>query len=147
MKVNQSESMSIKKYNKTVFVSFSSEEMYYYTYIFGFRSEDESNTSGSSIDVHSVDIQSETFKNLGVKEKYDVLIELKETRKQNSWGRLNELPKNSDTFSDFQVILSSTVLVLLSLTFTCLLEILLKNLSISCTRKKALFLTQNTPIF
>ncbi|KAJ8726583.1 hypothetical protein PYW07_001281 [Mythimna separata] len=67
------------------------------------ESEDESNTSGSSIDVHSIDIQSESFKNLGVKEKYDVLIELKETRKQNSWGRLNELPKNSDTFSDFQM--------------------------------------------
>lgn len=84
--------------------------IYHYTYILDSRSEDESNTSGSSIDLHSVDIQSESFKNLGVKEKYDVLIELKETRKQNSWGRLNELPKNSDTFSDFQVILSSTVL-------------------------------------
>lgn len=87
-------------------------------YVFCSRSEDESNTSGSSIDVHSIDIQSESFKNLGVKEKYDVLIELKETRKQNSWGRLNELPKNSDTFSDFQVILFLFVLELLCFTFT-----------------------------
>ncbi|XP_022821098.1 DNA repair protein complementing XP-G cells homolog [Spodoptera litura] len=67
------------------------------------ESEDEQNSSGSSIDVHSIDIQSETFKNLGVKEKYDVLIELKETRKMNSWGRLHELPKESNTFSDFQM--------------------------------------------
>ncbi|CAH0700360.1 unnamed protein product [Spodoptera exigua] len=67
------------------------------------ESEDEQNSSGSSIDVHSIDIQSETFKNLGVKEKYDVLIELKETRKMNSWGRLHELPKESNSFSDFQM--------------------------------------------
>uniref|UniRef100_A0A2H1V9L4 SFRICE_018674 n=1 Tax=Spodoptera frugiperda TaxID=7108 RepID=A0A2H1V9L4_SPOFR len=67
------------------------------------ESEDEQNSSGSSIDVHSLDLQSETFKNLGVKEKYDVLIELKETRKMNSWGRLHELPKESNSFSDFQM--------------------------------------------
>lgn len=75
--------------------------------------------------MHSLDLQSESFKNLGVKEKYDVLIELKETRKQSSWGRLKELPKNSDTFADFQVILCSNVVALLSLISTqSLLEIL-----------------------
>lgn len=68
-----------------------------------YSSEEEQNSSGSSIDLHTVDMESDTFKNLGVKEKYDLLIELKETRKMNSWGRLNELPKKSDTFSDFQV--------------------------------------------
>ncbi|XP_075992652.1 rad2 superfamily protein mus201 [Anticarsia gemmatalis] len=67
------------------------------------ESEDEQNSSGSSIDVHTVDIESSGFKNLSVKEKYDILIELKETRKQNSWGRLQELPKKSDNFSDFQM--------------------------------------------
>lgn len=67
------------------------------------KSPSPQNSSGSSIDVHSLDLQSETFKNLGVKEKYDVLIELKETRKMNSWGRLHELPKESNSFSDFQM--------------------------------------------
>uniref|UniRef100_A0A2A4K1E7 XPG N-terminal domain-containing protein n=1 Tax=Heliothis virescens TaxID=7102 RepID=A0A2A4K1E7_HELVI len=67
------------------------------------ESDDEQNSSSSSIDLHTVDLQSDSFKNLGVKEKYDLLIELKETRKMNSWGRLKELPKNSDTFSDFQM--------------------------------------------
>lgn len=32
-------------------------------------------------------------------------MDLKETRKQNSWGKLSELPKKSDNFSDFQVSL------------------------------------------
>ncbi|KAM3964759.1 rad2 superfamily protein mus201 [Aphomia sociella] len=65
-------------------------------------SEDET-SSGSIIDLHTVDVESESFKNLPVKEKYDLLIELKETRKMNSWGKLNELPKKSDNFSDFQM--------------------------------------------
>ncbi|XP_063838442.1 DNA excision repair protein ERCC-5 homolog isoform X1 [Ostrinia nubilalis] len=67
------------------------------------ESEDESSSSSSIIDLHSVDIESNTFKTLPAKEKYDLLIELKETRKMNSWGRLHELPKNSDNFSDFQM--------------------------------------------
>lgn len=50
-----------------------------------------------------MDLNSEHFKNMPLKEKYDLLVELKETRKMNSWGRLHELPKKSDSFSDFQV--------------------------------------------
>ncbi|CAH0748721.1 unnamed protein product [Diatraea saccharalis] len=64
---------------------------------------DEESSSGSIIDLHSVDIESENFKNLPVKDKYDLLLELKETRKMNSWGRIHELPKKSDNFSDFQL--------------------------------------------
>lgn len=67
------------------------------------ESEDEDTSSGSIIDVHSVDVESETFKTMPLKEKYDLLIELKETRKMNSWGRIHELPKKSDNFSDFQM--------------------------------------------
>lgn len=76
-----------------------------------FSSDDDTNSSGSIIDVHSVDIQSEHFKNLPLKEKYDLLIELKETRKMNSWGKLHELPKKSDNFSDFQVSHQSSEMV------------------------------------
>lgn len=67
-----------------------------------FRSEEESSNS-SIVDLHSVDVESDNFKNLPVKEKYELLIELKDTRKMNSWGKLHELPKKSDNFSDFQV--------------------------------------------
>ncbi|XP_059049840.1 DNA excision repair protein ERCC-5 [Achroia grisella] len=66
------------------------------------ESEDET-SSGSIVDLHSVDVESENFKSLPVKEKYDLLIELKETRKMNSWGKIHELPKKSDNFSDFQM--------------------------------------------
>lgn len=74
-----------------------------------FRSEEESSSS-SVADLHSVDMESDNFKNLPVKEKYELLIELKETRKLNSWGKLHELPKKSDNFSDFQVGCLITVL-------------------------------------
>lgn len=67
-----------------------------------YRSEEESSSS-SVVDLHSVDVDSDNFKTLPVKEKYELLVELKETRKMNSWGRLHELPKKSDNFSDFQV--------------------------------------------
>ncbi|XP_061707588.1 DNA excision repair protein ERCC-5 [Cydia pomonella] len=66
-------------------------------------SDDEDTSSGSIVDLHSVDLQSDSFKNLPTKEKYDLLIELKETRKMNSWGKLHTLPKKSDNFSDFQM--------------------------------------------
>ncbi|CAH2067355.1 unnamed protein product, partial [Iphiclides podalirius] len=66
-------------------------------------SEDEQNSSASTVDLHTVDVESDSFKNLPAKEKYDLLVELKETRKMNSWGKLHTLPKKSDNFSDFQM--------------------------------------------
>lgn len=68
-----------------------------------YRSDDEQNSSASTIDLHSVDLESDKFKNMPLKEKYDLLVELKETRKMNSWGKIHTLPKKSDNFSDFQV--------------------------------------------
>ncbi|XP_045766289.1 DNA excision repair protein ERCC-5 isoform X2 [Maniola jurtina] len=38
-----------------------------------------------------------------LKDKYDLLVELKETRKMNSWGKIHTLPKKSDNFSNFQM--------------------------------------------
>ncbi|XP_068621435.1 DNA excision repair protein ERCC-5 homolog [Battus philenor] len=67
------------------------------------ESEDEQSSSTSSIDLHTVDIESDKFKSMPVKDKYDLLVELKETRKMNSWGKLHTLPKKSDNFSDFQM--------------------------------------------
>lgn len=45
--------------------------------------------------IHSVDVNTEEFKNLPADVRYDILTDLKETRKQNSWGRIHELPSVS----------------------------------------------------
>lgn len=43
--------------------------------------------------IHSVDVASSEFKALPADVRYDILTDLKETRKQNSWGRLHEMPQ------------------------------------------------------
>lgn len=43
--------------------------------------------------IHSVDVTSSEFKALPADVRYDILTDLKETRKQNSWGRLHEMPQ------------------------------------------------------
>lgn len=43
--------------------------------------------------IHNVDITSGEFKALPADVRYDILTDLKETRKQNSWGRLHEMPQ------------------------------------------------------
>ncbi|NP_001153363.1 mutagen-sensitive 201 [Nasonia vitripennis] len=53
--------------------------------------------------IHSVDVNTEEFKNLPADVRYDILTDLKETRKQNSWGRIHELPAGSNNYSGFQV--------------------------------------------
>ncbi|XP_077300110.1 rad2 superfamily protein mus201 [Arctopsyche grandis] len=63
----------------------------------------ESISSKYQIDLHSFDVNSDYFKALSAKEKHDLLTELKETRKANSWGRINELPTQSNDFSDYQM--------------------------------------------
>lgn len=64
--------------------------------------EDDSNTSVELSprkqskwmgNIHSVDVTSNEFKALPADVRYDILTDLKETRKQNSWGRLHEIPQ------------------------------------------------------
>lgn len=43
--------------------------------------------------IHNVDVTSNEFKALPADVRYDILTDLKETRKQNSWGRLHEMPQ------------------------------------------------------
>lgn len=45
------------------------------------------------LDLHSLDVSSEEFCSLPPDVRHDILSELKETRKQNSWGRLHEMPE------------------------------------------------------
>lgn len=53
--------------------------------------------------IHNVDVASTEFKSLPADVRYDILTDLKETRKQNSWGRLHEMPEESHAFSGFQM--------------------------------------------
>lgn len=43
--------------------------------------------------IHNVDVTTNEFKALPADVRYDILTDLKETRKQNSWGRLYEMPQ------------------------------------------------------
>ncbi|KAI4499427.1 hypothetical protein M0802_005323 [Mischocyttarus mexicanus] len=53
--------------------------------------------------IHSVDLSTAEFKSLPADVRYDILTDLKETRKQSSWGRLYEMPEESNKFSTFQM--------------------------------------------
>lgn len=44
-------------------------------------------------DLHSVDIHSEQFKQLPPEIRHEILSELIETKKQNSWTRIHEMPE------------------------------------------------------
>ncbi|KOX78784.1 hypothetical protein WN51_08543 [Melipona quadrifasciata] len=53
--------------------------------------------------IHNVDVTSNEFKALPADVRYEILTDLKETRKQSSWGRLHEMPEESNEFSGFQM--------------------------------------------
>lgn len=55
------------------------------------------------LNLHSIDVDSNNFKTLPADVRHEILTDIKETRKQNSWGRLHELPAHSDQFSSFQM--------------------------------------------
>ncbi|XP_065200982.1 DNA excision repair protein ERCC-5 [Planococcus citri] len=54
-------------------------------------------------DLHSIDIQSEQFKALPPEIRHEILSELIETKKQNSWAKVHEMPEDSQDFSKFQL--------------------------------------------
>ncbi|KAI4464459.1 dna repair protein complementing xp-g cells-related [Holotrichia oblita] len=54
-------------------------------------------------DLHTIDEKSAQFKSLPVNIRHEILSDLKETRKQSSWGRIHELPTQSDDFSGYQM--------------------------------------------
>ena len=57
----------------------------------------------SLLTLHSIDVDSTNFKTLPADLRHEILTDIKETRKQNSWGRLHELPAQADNFSSFQM--------------------------------------------
>ncbi|XP_071453985.1 DNA excision repair protein ERCC-5 [Hetaerina americana] len=55
------------------------------------------------VDPHEVDLQSKDFKSLPVEVRREILTDLKEARKESSWGRLHKMPKDLGNFSNFQM--------------------------------------------
>ncbi|XP_043255001.1 DNA excision repair protein ERCC-5 [Colletes gigas] len=53
--------------------------------------------------IHNVDVTGSEFKALPADVRYEILTDLKETRKQSSWGRLHEMPEETHEFSGFQM--------------------------------------------
>ncbi|KAH8258989.1 hypothetical protein KR038_001489 [Drosophila bunnanda] len=53
--------------------------------------------------LQAIDVKSSYFRNLPADVRHEILTDIKETRKQSSWGRLHELPARSDDFASFQM--------------------------------------------
>lgn len=56
-----------------------------------------------NVNLQSIDVTSKHFQNLPADVRHEILTDIKETRKESSWGRLHELPAQSDEFSEFQM--------------------------------------------
>ena len=56
-----------------------------------------------STDIHAVDLGSSDFKTLTSSQKYEVLLELREKRKQSSWAKLGDMPQEARSFSGYQM--------------------------------------------
>ncbi|XP_037041965.1 DNA repair protein complementing XP-G cells homolog [Bradysia coprophila] len=56
-----------------------------------------------NINLNSIDVTSKRFLDLPPDVRHEILTDLKEKRKESSWGRLHELPAQSDDFSEFQM--------------------------------------------
>lgn len=65
--------------------------------------EEEVESPTKNWDIHSIDMESAHFRELPADVRHEILTEMKETRKQSSWGRLHELPTKSDDFAVFQL--------------------------------------------
>lgn len=55
------------------------------------------------VNINSIDVTSSHFKSLPADIRHDILTDIKETRKQNSWARLRELPVELPDFSGYQM--------------------------------------------
>ncbi|KAF6215027.1 hypothetical protein GE061_009776 [Apolygus lucorum] len=66
-------------------------------------SEDEQMTRRYAGDLNSVDVTSEDFLKLPADVRHDILTDLKETRKLNSWAKIHLMPEEADDFSSFQM--------------------------------------------
>lgn len=56
-----------------------------------------------NVNISKIDINSSHFKSLPADIRHDILLDIKETRKQNNWAKLRELPAHSQDFSNYQM--------------------------------------------
>ncbi|XP_031622856.1 DNA repair protein complementing XP-G cells homolog [Contarinia nasturtii] len=56
-----------------------------------------------SSNLQAIDVKSSHFQSLPADIRHEILSDIKEMRKQSSWGRLHELPAESQSFSSFQM--------------------------------------------
>lgn len=64
---------------------------------------DEKQRTHYNYNLHMIDVKSSHFQSLPADIRHEILSDIKETRKQSSWGRLHELPVESRSFSSFQM--------------------------------------------
>lgn len=64
---------------------------------------DEKHRTQYNHNLQSIDVGSSYFQSLPADIRHEILSDIKETRKQSSWGRLHELPAESQSFSNFQM--------------------------------------------
>lgn len=64
---------------------------------------EEKHRTHYSHNLHAIDVKSSYFQSLPADIRHEILSDIKETRKQSSWGRLHELPAESQSFSSFQM--------------------------------------------
>lgn len=64
---------------------------------------DENRRTQYNTYLQTIDVKSSYFQSLAPDIRHEILTDLKETRKQSSWGRLHELPVESQSFSSFQM--------------------------------------------
>lgn len=65
--------------------------------------DEKSSRQHYNINLNSIDVTSKKFLDLPPDVRHDILTDLKEKRKESSWGRLHELPAQSNDFSEFQM--------------------------------------------
>lgn len=66
-------------------------------------SVDEQTEANYYRNLKSIDINSAHFKSLPSDIRYEILSEMKETRKHASWGMIQDLPTQNNEFSNFQM--------------------------------------------
>ena len=54
-------------------------------------------------DIHSLDLSSKHFQSLPTEIQFELLADIKERRKQNSWNKMSEMPRDANEFAGFQI--------------------------------------------
>ncbi|KAF2366659.1 Proteasome assembly chaperone 3 [Trinorchestia longiramus] len=53
--------------------------------------------------LHNFDLESEEFRSLPIQKQHELLVELQDSRKDNSWASINSMPSESSGFASYQM--------------------------------------------